>query len=134
MHPLISALQCGHSYLTAGGSVSEHSSGNAVDIASINGVAIAGHQGKGSITDATIKRLLSLQGTMKPHQIISLMKYPGTDNTFSMSDHADHIHVGFYPQGGSGVTSGPGSQVLKPKQWTRLVKRLDQIQNPKLKG
>jgi hypothetical protein len=135
LNPLISALQCGHSYYTTAGTVSEHSSGNAVDIASINGTAILGHQGQGSITDVTIKRLLQLQGTLKPHQIISLMKYPGTDNTFSMSDHANHIHVGFYPQGANGLTSsGPGNQVLKPKQWTRLVKRLDQIQNPKLKG
>ena len=98
LHPLISALQCGHSYYTTAGTVSEHSSGNAVDIASINGTAILGHQGKGSITDVTIRRLLTLQGTMKPHQIISLMKYADADNTLSMSNHDDHIHVGFYPE------------------------------------
>jgi hypothetical protein len=51
-----------------------------------------------------------------------------------MSNHDDHIHVGFYPEGSDGASSGPGNQVLKPKQWTRLVKRLDQIKNPKLKG
>ena len=51
----------------------------------------------GSITDITIRRLLTLQGTMKPHQIISLMTYPGTDNTLALPDHADHIHVGFHP-------------------------------------
>ncbi len=134
LHPLISALQCGHSYYTTAGTVSEHSSGNAVDIASINRTAILGHQGKGSITDVTIRRLLTLQGTMKPHQIISLMKYADADNTLSMSNHDDHIHVGFYPEGPNGGAAGPGNQVLKPKQWTRLVKRLDQIKNPKLKG
>ena len=53
------------------GNVSEHSSGNAVDIAAINGIPIPGHQGAGSITELTIQRLLTLQGTMKPHQIIS---------------------------------------------------------------
>jgi hypothetical protein len=51
-----------------------------------------------------------------------------------MSNHDDHIHVGFYPEGPNGGAAGPGNQVLKPKQWTRLVKRLDQIKNPKLKG
>ena len=71
---------------------------------------------------------------MKPHQIISLMKYSDADNTLSMSNHDDHIHVGFFPEGPNGAASGPGNQVLKPKQWTRLVKRLDQIKNPKLKG
>ena len=45
----------------------------------------------------TIRRLLTLQGTVKPHQIISLMKYDGTENTLALGDHADHIDVGFDP-------------------------------------
>ena len=64
-------------YMTASGNVSEHSTGNAVDIAAVNGIPIVGHQGPGSITDMTIQRLLTLQGTMKPHQIISLMTFDG---------------------------------------------------------
>ena len=91
--------ECGHGYYTASGNVSEHSSGNAVDIAAVNDIPIAGNQGDGSITDITIRRLLTLQGSMKPHQIISLMTYPGADNTLAMADHADHIHVGFQPVG-----------------------------------
>jgi hypothetical protein len=131
LHPLVSALQCGHSFLTAGGSVSWHSSGNAVDIASINGTAILGHQGKDSVTDKTIRRLLNLQGSMQPGQIISLMKYEGHPNTMSMSDHADHIHVGFEPRGTSASSATrQGFTVLKPGQWNRLVDRLDQIDNP----
>ena len=38
-------LKCGHSFLTKSGNVSEHSSGNAVDIAAVNGTPILGHQG-----------------------------------------------------------------------------------------
>ena len=34
---------------------------------------------------------------MKPHQIISLMTFDGADNTLSLPDHNDHIHVGFQP-------------------------------------
>ena len=82
---------------TASGNVSHHSSGSAVDIAKINGIPILGHQGKGSITDIAVRRLLTLQGTMKPAQIITLMKYDGADNTLAMGDHHDHIHVGFQP-------------------------------------
>ena len=93
--PTVTSLRCGHSLMTASGNVSEHSTGNAVDIAAVNGIPIIGHQGPGSITELTIQRLLTLQGTMKPHQIISLMKFDDTDNTFAMGDHADHIHVGF---------------------------------------
>ncbi len=61
-NPTVSALECGHSYLTTSGNVSEHSTGTAVDIAAINGIPILGHQGKGSITDLVIQRLLTLQG------------------------------------------------------------------------
>ncbi|MFL5817878.1 MAG: lytic murein transglycosylase [Conexibacter sp.] len=125
----VTALECGHGYYTTSGNVSEHSSGNAVDIAAVNGIPIAGHQGSGSITDITIRRLLTLQGTMKPHQIISLMTYPGTDNTLALPDHADHIHVGFHPVGD--LLGGRRLQaILKPQQWTKLVEQLGSIQNP----
>ena len=80
-NPTVTSLTCGHSYLSASGNVSEHSTGTAVDIAAVNGIPILGNQGKGSITDLVIQRLLTLQGTMKPHQIISLMKFEDTDNT-----------------------------------------------------
>ena len=131
LDPLISALKCGHSYLSSAGTVSEHSYGDAVDIASVNGIPILGHQGKGSITDITIRRLLLLQGTMKPHQIISLMTYPGTDNTLSLPDHANHIHVGFYPlYGENAKLSQQVNAALKPGQWVKLIQRLNAIDNP----
>ena len=115
LKPTVSALKCGHGYLTASGNVSEHSSGNAVDIAAINGIPILGHQGPGSITDITIRRLLTLQGTMKPHQIISLMTFEGADNTLALPDHDDHIHVGFQPLFDANRSSAASvNAVLKP--------------------
>jgi hypothetical protein len=97
LEPTVTSLQCGHGYFTSSGNVSHHSSGNAVDIAAINGVPILGNQGEGSITERTVRRLLSLQGTMKPDQIISLMSFDGADNALALSDHADHIHIGWQP-------------------------------------
>ena len=92
-----------------------------------------GHQGAGSITELTIQRLLTLQGTMKPHQIISLMEFPGTDNTLAMSDHDDHIHVGFRPLYGANRTAAKQVDAsLKPEQWIKLIERLDEIDNPKV--
>jgi hypothetical protein len=128
LKPTVSALKCGHSFLTKSGNVSEHSSGNAVDIAAINGIPILGHQGKGSITETAIQRLLILQGNMKPHQIISLMTpddFGGADNALSLPDHNDHIHVGFQPVGDAG-----GEGLLKPRQWPRLIDRLAHVENP----
>jgi hypothetical protein len=130
LKPTVTALHCGHSYLTASGNVSEHSSGSAVDIAKINGIPIQGHQGAGSITDITIRRLLTLQGTMKPHQIISLMTFDGADNTLSLPDHADHIHVGFQPLFGASTLGHQLNSALKPGQWIKLIERLGKIDNP----
>ncbi|MDQ6751217.1 MAG: lytic murein transglycosylase, partial [Actinomycetota bacterium] len=49
LRPYASTLKCGHSlYIAGGGAISEHSYGDAVDIAKINGIPILGHQGAGS--------------------------------------------------------------------------------------
>ena len=131
LKPTVTSLHCGHGYYTASGNVSAHSSGNAVDIAMVNGIPILGHQGEGSITDITIRRLLTLQGTMKPHQIISLMTYKDTDNTLALGDHDDHIHVGFRPEYAAGTPAAKElAAVLKPSQWIKLIDRLGQIDNP----
>ena len=107
----------------------------AVDIAAINGIPILGHQGPGSITDITIRRLLTLQGTMKPHQIISLMTFHGADNTLSLPDHDDHIHVGFHPLYGTnaswpaaqrGPQAQPVGQADRPPRQDRQPDRPDQ--------
>jgi murein DD-endopeptidase MepM/ murein hydrolase activator NlpD len=135
LNPTVTALHCGHSYLTASGNVSEHSFGDAVDIAKVNGIPIVGHQGPGSITDLTIRRLLTLQGTMKPHQIISLMTFPGADNTLALPDHYDHIHVGFRPIFGPNTKVGQAAQqILKPQQWVKLIDRIGEIPNPTVRS
>jgi len=92
----VSSLECGHGEMTSSGNVSEHSSGDAVDIAAIDGVPVRGHQGPGTLTDALLKTVLRLQGTMHPHQVISLEDLPG-DTSFSLPDHYDHVHIGYYP-------------------------------------
>ncbi len=133
LKPTVTSMKCGHGFLTASGNVSQHSSGNAVDIAMVNGIPIIGHQGKGSITDLTIQRLLTLQGTMKPDQIISLMTFEGADNTLAMGDHADHIHVGWKPLYGTNSKAAKQvNAVLKPNQWIKLIDRLKEIDNPEV--
>jgi Transglycosylase SLT domain len=129
----ITSLKCGHGLYTTSGSISEHSTGDAMDIADVNGIPIAGHQGSGSITEIVIKTLLQLQGSMQPHQIISLMNLGGP--SFAMADHWDHIHVGYYPKGTPGAKSEQGKQfesLLKPNQWKKLVGRIARIHNPKV--
>jgi soluble lytic murein transglycosylase-like protein len=151
LKPTVSALECGHSEITVSGFVSEHYTGDAVDISAINGIPIAGHQGAGSITDVTIRTLLTLQGEFVPHQIISLMKYPGAPNTLAMPEHWNHIHVGFHPAAGQlpatpaaggaahsarTAKSTPAPIVvpsdLSTTQWNQLVARIGSLPAPKV--
>ncbi len=125
----VTSLRCGHSIMSASGYVSEHSTGDAVDIPVINGVPVTGHQGPGTLTDELIRTVLQLQGTMHPHQVISLEDLPG-ETSFALADHYDHVHVGYHP------LSGPFDQqfnaLLKPDQWQRLTNRLGEIDNPRV--
>ena len=63
--------------------------------------------------------LTSAGVTMAPHQIISLLDLGGA--TLALPDHADHIHVGFAPA---------VHNVFRPGQWTALLDRLREIDNP----
>jgi hypothetical protein len=128
----ITALKCGHSILTTNGSVSEHSTGDAVDIAVINGVPVTGHQGPGTLVDELIRDVLALQGTMHPHQVISLENLPG-ETSFAEADHYDHVHIGYYPVATeAGPAGAEFSPLLKPDQWQRLIGRLGEIENPEV--
>jgi hypothetical protein len=100
-----------------------------MDIAMINGIPVTGHQGPGTLADSLIKSLLELQGTMAPHQLISLEDLPGPQS-FALADHYDHVHVGYYPLYGNGALDKKFVELLKPKQWKRLIKRLGEIDNP----
>jgi len=151
LKPTVSALRCGHSEMTVSGYVSEHYTGDAVDISAINGTPIAGHQGAGTITDLTIRALLTLQGEFVPHQIISLMQYPGAPNTLAMPEHWNHIHVGFRPAPG-GVQLTPAAakaarsagagrtaptpvvapSALSSTQWNQLMTRIGALPAPKV--
>jgi murein DD-endopeptidase MepM/ murein hydrolase activator NlpD len=131
LKPSVTALRCGNSLagtaFDKSGNLSDNASGNGVDISAINGIPVLGHQGAGSITDITIRRLLTLQGSFKPTAIDSLMTYPSSDNTFAMSDHAGRVHIGFATL--YNPHSKFGQQVnaaLKPSQWLRLITRLGQ--------
>jgi hypothetical protein len=129
LDPTVSSLKGNHGYLTTSGNVSEHSSGDAVDISAINGIPILGHQDPGDVADQTVKRLMLLQGTMQPHQIISLLDYGA--NTLSLPDHANHVHVGFRPLFGQNAKLGrQTASILKPGQWQNLISRLGSLQQP----
>ncbi len=97
LRPSVSGLKCGHSLTASSGVDAAGASGASVDFSKINNIPIKGHQGPGSITDVTIRRLLTLQGTFKPDAIVSLMSFKGQPNTLSLPDHSDRIQVSYTP-------------------------------------
>jgi soluble lytic murein transglycosylase-like protein len=97
LKPTVSALKCGGITPARGDGADRHA-GDGVDITAVNGIAVSGHQGAGSVTDTTIRALLALQGRFAPARIVSLMSYPGARTTQARRDHGDRIHIGFRPQ------------------------------------
>ncbi len=84
LSPTVSAAGCVHAARAPAAGNAIAAAGDAVDISAIDGTPIAGHEGQGSVTDIAVRRLLRLQGTMKPAQIVSAISYPGTDNTVTL--------------------------------------------------
>ena len=113
-----------------------HSTGSAVDIAAVNGIPITpATQGKGSITDVTIQRLLTLQGTMKPRP---------DHLPDDLRRHGQHVRHGRprrpHPRrlpARSTATNAKAARriaaVLKPEQWIKLIDRLGAIANPEVR-
>ena len=132
LKPTVSALQCGHSELTARAT----SPSTPAATPSISRRSTASRSsGIRVLARSPTRRSAScwtLQGTMKPHQIISLMSYPGTDNTLALPDHYNHIHVGFRPAFARATPARPGvfSSALGPDQWIKLIARLGEIPDP----
>jgi Transglycosylase SLT domain len=152
LKPTVQALRCGQNKFTAAGAITSHYRGDAVDITAVNGVKIANHQGADTITDLTIRTLLTLQGKFAPNKIVSLMKYPGAPSTIARADHGDFIEIEFLPPVGTlapnpkltanvahtAVThraaSSPAAlqSQLSANQWQRLITRIGTLPVPKV--
>jgi Transglycosylase SLT domain/Peptidase family M23 len=131
LKPYISGLKCGATPTASNGIDPAGQSGASMDISKINNIPISGHQGPGSITDITIRRLLTLQGAFKPTEIVSLISFKGQSSTISLPDHKNRIQVSYTPMFGSNkALSAQVTQILKPQQWIQLIQRLGQIPEP----
>jgi hypothetical protein len=131
LDPTVTGLECGHSLTGSTGTDAAGATGASVDISRINNLPILGHQGTGSITDITIRRLLTLQGSMKPDQIISTISYKGQPNALALPDHANRIQVTFTAMyGANKKLSAEIKGILQPGQWIQLISRISKIPEP----
>jgi hypothetical protein len=146
LSPTVSAAGCAHGRSAPGaGNAVGAAAGDAVDISAIDGTPLAGHEGPGSLTDIAVRRLLRLQGTAKPAQIVSAESYPGTDNTLTLPGYHGLIHVAFASPlaatpsrtgaRAAGVRlAGKLASPLTPSQWLQLVSQLGEIPEPVVTG
>ncbi|HEX3691099.1 MAG TPA: lytic murein transglycosylase [Solirubrobacteraceae bacterium] len=131
LDPDVSGLECGHSATGATGTDAAGATGASVDITKINGISILGHQQPGSVTDITVRRLLTLQGAMRPNQIISDISYKGQPNTLALPDHKNRVQITFTPDFGTNTKlTKQIKSILQPGQWIQLINRISQIPEP----
>jgi hypothetical protein len=131
LDPTVSGLKCGASATGTGGVDAAGATGASLDISRINNIPVQDHQRSGSITDLTIRRLLTLQGAMRPDEIVSQISYKNQSNTLALPDHANRIQIEFTPLYGSNKKlSRELKSILKPGQWIQLINRLSQIPEP----
>jgi hypothetical protein len=131
LDPTVSGLVCGANSTASNGVDAQGKTGASVDISKINGIPILGHQGPGSITDLTIRRLLTLQGEFQPSEIISTMSYRDQTNTIALPDHQNRIQITYTPQFGQNKKlAGQVASILKPGQWVQLINRIGQLPEP----
>jgi Transglycosylase SLT domain len=137
LHPTVSSLRCSHVAPADAANAAETAAGDTVAITAINGIAIAGHEGPGSIAEIAIHKLSTLQGTIKPSEISSLESYPGIANTVAAPGQGKAIRVEFAPlQGGAAAgkarAAGAFDSGLTSGQWVQLIARLGEIPDPKV--
>jgi hypothetical protein len=131
LKPYISGLKCGATKTAANGIDAAGKTGQSMDISKINNIPVKGHTGQGSITDITIRRLLTLQGIYKPTAIVSAMSFKGQTNTLSLPGHKNRIQIAYTPTFATNKNlSNALTTILKPRQWIQLIQRLNQIPEP----
>ncbi|MEA2315126.1 MAG: hypothetical protein QOI03_1818 [Solirubrobacteraceae bacterium] len=131
-NPTVSGLACSRSANAAATvNAAATATATALEITAINGIAVAAHQGAGSITDATVRKLLMLQGLARPQRIVTLIGYPGSKVAAASPRAADAIHVYFSKplRGGAHAAALPKT-VLSAGGWSTLIARLGEIPDP----
>jgi murein DD-endopeptidase MepM/ murein hydrolase activator NlpD len=132
LRPTVAGLPCAPATSAAlAANAPASASGQTVEITAVNGLAIAGHQGSGSIADETVRKLLMLEGLSRPQRIVSLMSYPGAAGVLQSASATDAIRVSFGALGGASARAAQlSASGLTPSEWVELIDRLGEIPDP----
>lgn len=89
----VSSLISGHRLYARPGVISAHIPGHALDISTLGGTPIQGHQEPGGLVERAVREILFAPAEIMPRQVISLLGMGGP--SFPMGDHYNHIHIGY---------------------------------------
>ncbi len=89
----VTSLLSGHRLYARPGVISAHIYGRAVDIGSLGGVSILSDTRPGGTTERGVYNTLLAPGQIRPRQLISVLGLGGP--SFPLSDHGDHLHIGW---------------------------------------
>ena len=92
---VVTALKSDHSFLTVGGTVSNHSAGRATDIGAVDGEVCRGTR-TGKCAEL-VRELADVDGSLRSTELIYCWDPDGPDDArgFARADHCDHMHVGW---------------------------------------
>lgn len=107
-------------------------SGSAVGVAAVSSTPVADAGGRVSpIADSAVRRLLTLQGTMRPLTISGPAGLPKASNVIVVPGHPSRIRVSYGLHGAHGAhTASFLGGGLSAAQWVKLIARLGQIPDP----
>src|SRR3954454_14351868 len=109
----LSVIKTGHPQFTTGGSVSNHFTGRALDVARVDGQIV--NSGSTAAREL-VSELADIQGPIKPTEIGSPFSISGP-GFFTDADHQDHVHIGFDgppPPDFKAQIAGPGEAPASP--------------------
>lgn len=123
LHPAVGGLACAQ---TAG---ADARTTETLDITAVNGTPIAGHEAAGSSAEATVRRLLMLEGADRPAEVASAGTYPSARGAWPDPRVRGSILVAFAAPT-SARAAGLQATGLTPANWVRLISRLGEIPDP----
>jgi hypothetical protein len=148
LQPTVSGLRCAAGHV-ASSAAPKSDRILALDISAVNGTPISGHQGPATVTDLTIRTLLSLPSEYQARRIVSLMRYPGAPTTHATPQSWNHIHVEYRPASqivspnpatGAAARTAAAARAavqplvvggqLTPAQWDQLITRIAALPAP----
>ncbi len=149
LEPTVSGLRCDQAQYAASGALTPAYEGESVTISAINGVAVAHHQGPGTLTDLAIRTLLTLPREFVPNEILSLMRYPEEPSTRASAAYWNQIKLVFAPpatakpaatsaavhSAGSASTASSPSAAAHPLsvgEWDQLMVRVGALALPSI--